>query len=125
MALPVRRGLNNSPAPSFLASQVEAQFGQLRCLIQTSLQQTSEAALWRQQQAAAAAPPPLNTNARMRSSEEVAPADADVAVQHHSMSPAGARKTAAVRPPGSSKGRGVKHQRGAEPRCSGESLHSL
>lgn len=67
----------NRPAPSHLTptplrlslpSQVEAQFVQLRSLIQDSLSQTAH-----ELQQAASPPPPLNANPRIRASEEARP----------------------------------------------------
>ncbi|PRW33701.1 Anucleate primary sterigmata B [Chlorella sorokiniana] len=100
------------------ALSVEAQFVQLRSLIQASLSHTAH-------EQSASPPPPLNANPRIRSSDEVAPADAAVSVQHnHAPAAAGeAHKTSAAR---QSKGRSkdVRHQRGASS-VSGESLQSL
>lgn len=99
--------------PAAAALQIEAQFVQLRELIQSSLQATGEGSAWRAQQGAP--PPPLHASSRMRASEDVPPADADVGAGHHHPSGHGARKTAAARGKGRASARGT----------SVESLHSV
>lgn len=105
-------------------SQVEAQFGQLRNLIQSSLQQTADAALLRQQ-AEEGAPPLPHGAVHMRASEDLPPADSPV--QHHHVDVGGA----AAGSRNSGKVKGLKHRKGAPPpdlRGSPESsspLHSL
>ncbi|KAL4419840.1 hypothetical protein ABPG75_006938 [Micractinium tetrahymenae] len=91
------------------ALQMEEQFAQLRSLIQVGVQQATDLAAWRQAQAAggggAAAgpargassdesageqpPPPLHANPRIRATEAVLSADADVAAAHAHASSAG------------------------------------
>ncbi|EFN53670.1 expressed protein [Chlorella variabilis] len=65
------------------ALQVEQQFVQLRGLIESSLQQASDSAFRRQQARERQPPAPAHPSPRIRSCDEVAPADADVAVQAH------------------------------------------
>ncbi len=90
----------NTTAVCRLCLQSEEQFAQLRSLIQVGLQQASDLAAWRQAQAAGAAsgagdaageqpPPPLHANPRIRASEAVSSADADVASAHPRTGPAG------------------------------------
>lgn len=101
---------------------------ELRALIETSLRQSASSASaasssFRTQQAGEQAPPPLHANPRIRPTEEVAPADADVAVLHS------ADMTAGKGPKGlngGAKAGKVRHRRGSvDPRSSSESLHSL
>lgn len=104
--------------------QAEEQFIQLRTLIQSSLEQASGAALGRQQmlrqQAAAgglaeneeeqAAPLP-HTDPHIRGSEDMVPADADVASQHpHATPPAPSEPVQGKR--GGGRGRRVRGEAG-------------
>lgn len=69
--------------PPAVLPQVEQQFVQLRGLIESSLQQASDSAFRRQQARERQPPAPAHPSPRIRSCDEVAPADADVAVQAH------------------------------------------
>ena len=108
-------------------AQAEEQFIQLRTMIQSSLEQASEAALRKQrllsQQAGGEAAPgpgreqaaPLpHTDRHIRGSEDMVPADADVASQHpHAAPPAPASPPQGKR--GAGRGRRVRGDAGPMP----------